>query len=95
MKSVCAIHRVPVKVYPLQDPDFEWPTLETMVASQLEHEAQRLQLMSRGVELVHDWIYWRWTNGAVWIPEMDVGLQLRLYVVAHFGMTGHRGAKNI
>ncbi len=85
---------MPVRVYPLQDPDFEWPTLETMVASQLEHEAERLQLMTRGVELVHDGTCWRWTNGAVWIPEMDAGLQLRLCVVAHFGLAVHRGAKN-
>jgi hypothetical protein len=54
MKKVCAINRVPVKVYPLQDPDFEWPTLETMVDSQLEHEAVHIQLMASGVELVHD-----------------------------------------
>ncbi len=54
MKAVYTIHRVPVMVYPFQDPDFERPTLETMVASQLEHEAERLQLMARGFELVDD-----------------------------------------
>jgi hypothetical protein len=77
MKTVCAIHRVPVKVYPLQDPDFGWPTLETMMASELEHEAGCLQLMASGVELVHDGTCWRRTNGAVLVWLVTEGLGTR------------------
>ncbi|KAH9109965.1 hypothetical protein AeMF1_015085 [Aphanomyces euteiches] len=72
-------------VSPLQSPDFIWPSLPEIVAIQREHPL-RDQFAS-------------WSNerkcfltpaGRVWIPDDSLDLQVRICVVAHAGVAGHR-----
>ncbi|OWY90110.1 hypothetical protein PHMEG_00041912 [Phytophthora megakarya] len=35
---------------------------------------------------------WRDNRGCIWIPDTAIDLQVRVCVVGHFGIAGHRGA---
>jgi hypothetical protein len=76
---------VPLKAAPLEDPNFVWPTFEEIkqlhdVAVQ---ERSQLILTQRGDDV------WITESGVVWVPQDATQMQVRLCVVAHFGIAGH------
>lgn len=77
--------RVPL-ISPLTK-DFVWPNLESIgVAQQFfvsTKYQQEQELVRKGDLLYH--------RGRVWIPNRD-DLRERVLIVAHFGLSGHRGA---
>jgi hypothetical protein len=91
VRNVCAIFRVPLKISPLMDKEFVWPTVD---------EVQRIQEVYvekhghpddvKPPVAVSDGVL-RCTDGALWIPPDAAELQVRLCVIAHFGLAGHRG----
>lgn len=66
--------------------DFEWPTKESIQASQETYASSR----PPNATLV-DKVWHCNPNGAIWIPGADTDLQLRLVIIAHTGAAGHRG----
>jgi hypothetical protein len=81
--------RVPLKAAPLEDPNFIWPTLTEI--KQLQNvavqERSQLLLTQRGDDV------WITESGVVWVPQDVAQMEVRLCVVAHFGMAGHRGVE--
>lgn len=80
------------RVSPLQDSEFIWPSEADIVAE------QRRELSSREPSDVLPSCRWSEEMNVfiteeekIWIPAMSVDLQQRLCVVAHAGLSGHRG----
>jgi RNase H-like domain found in reverse transcriptase/Integrase zinc binding domain len=65
--------------------DFEWPELAVLAAAQAANEETR----PFGLSLIDG--LWRNPAGAIWVPETETDLQLRLCIIAHTGPSGHRG----
>ena len=66
------------------DPEFVWPSLEDVAQSQENYrsDAPKNSTVSNGI---------LYANGKLWIPKQANELQLRIIVVAHTGLAGHRG----
>jgi hypothetical protein len=85
---------VPKKVYrlvsmstaPLQDQDFEWPTFQEILQVQEEYRRFPDNLF---MDLARKCLVTK--NNKVWIPEEAMELKIRLCVIAHAGLAGHRG----
>jgi hypothetical protein len=81
---------------PTEDVDFVWPSAAEVRATQDKYvnslavtdsaESQDL------VQLNKDGLY-RTSEGRIWIPAECTDLQLRICVVGHTGLSGHRGTK--
>jgi RNase H-like domain found in reverse transcriptase/Integrase zinc binding domain len=76
------------------DPDFEWPKASDTIAAQqdslLAGEESHPFLTEAAAEnagLVPS----KLADGAIWIPQSSVSLQLRICVIGHCGRAGHRG----
>ena len=67
---------------------FEWPTLDEIYQTQTDSENQR----PGNLEKVAD--VWRNKEGAIWVPDTALDLQLRLCIIAHTGPSGYRGASS-
>lgn len=67
--------------------DFEWPTEGEII------HTQNQAANSRPADLINQEGLWNNHEGAVWIPNDAVDLQMRLCVIAHTGPSGHRGVK--
>lgn len=66
--------------------EFEWPSLPDIQVSQQAASAQR------PTNLVHrEDVFRHPQTDAIWIPDGDTDLQLRLAIIAHTGVAGHRG----
>ena len=65
--------------------DFEWNTA-TVISTSQQTAASEMPPNLVPVEGL-----WQNPNGAIWIPDSDPDLQLRLCVIAHTGPSGHRG----
>ena len=78
------LFRIPVLPFSSEE-DFEWPSRESISISQKHADSER----PPNLDLVEG----LWCNpmGAVWIPDEDSDLQLRLCIIAHTGPSGHRG----
>ena len=87
-RAICAIRQVPMEYSPMLNANFVWPTTQEVQQVQQEHAASRPSDTSEDTNGL-------WSNSAnqIWIPEEAANLQLRLCVVAHFGVGGHRGIK--
>lgn len=82
-----------VPLNPTEAKDFDWPTPAKL------HDAQE-EAIEAGLEAVpesgsfDDQGLWRvGIGGPVWVPEGATQLQLRLCIIAHAGLAGHRGVK--
>ncbi len=87
--TICAIFRVPLKAAPLEDPNFVWPTLEEIkqLPDVAVQERSQLLLTQRGNDV------WITESGVVWVLQDVTQMQVQLFVVAHFGIAGHRGVE--
>lgn len=65
--------------------DFDRPTMEWIEAS------KRLHLVSRPNYFWLTLGVFCGPDGAIWIPDRNEGLQIRLAIIAHIGANGHRG----
>ncbi|KAF0712314.1 hypothetical protein As57867_004858, partial [Aphanomyces stellatus] len=99
---ICPIVHVPLKISPLRSPEFVWPTMAEIVEAQVQAASELLDgtAGTSGQDFVEELVDWgggvevpmlKTTTGAVWIPSSAADLQMRLCVVAHFGVGGHRG----
>ena len=73
---------------PLLDLDFRWPT---------DTEVQKLQMKAKDAGektpiLTRERGLYVTSSKAVWIPETEIRMQLRICVIVHCGRGGHRGA---
>lgn len=81
-----AIHRLLcIPALPITFEDFEWPTTESIRASQKKNATT-----SPVISTLDNEICQCATSGAFWIPEDDTDLQLRLDIIAQDGTAGHR-----
>jgi hypothetical protein len=70
---------------PLDDLDFEWPTLSAVLTVQNQHAVDRPRDAKGDAE--DGWFI----DGRLWIPSKAESLIQRLLVVAHCGAQAHRG----
>lgn len=74
-------------IFPQTSEETDWPDLDALRLSQqnaLGTRPSECKIDSRGVS--------RFSSGAIWIPDSDRCMQLRLLIAAHTGIGGHRGA---
>ena len=65
----------------------EWPDMQNFRGSQAQQDGdQKIVLKFDAVDRL-----WK-MNDRIWIPSADKELQLKLMVVSHCGIMGHRGA---
>ncbi|POM64769.1 Chromodomain containing hypothetical protein [Phytophthora palmivora] len=86
LPHICAIRLVPYEYSPTLQEDFKWPTFSDVIDSQggaVRPGDMDLTADTHGVL--------RLTAGQIWIPAEDGLLQLRICIVGHFGVAGHRG----
>ena len=80
-----AVFQAPVAPY--EDESFTWPTAKDVAISQKKYikkeDISKLKKNPSGL-LVNE-------QGSVWIPSGDTDLKLRLCIVGHCGLGGHRG----
>ncbi|OWZ02820.1 LOW QUALITY PROTEIN: Chromodomain protein [Phytophthora megakarya] len=81
-KTICAIWQVPVPLSPQLDGDFVWPTQQEIAS--VQHTAATPSTMTQTEEDSRQ-------SGRIWIPDNAIDLQVRVCVVGHFGIAGHRG----
>ncbi|GMF18369.1 unnamed protein product [Phytophthora fragariaefolia] len=88
MRTLLVVNRVS----PLTETDFVWPSELDIVTE------QRQQLAARDPSDALPLCRWNedlglfvTASGRIWIPEQCVDLQQRLCVLAHAGLSGHRG----
>ena len=82
------------QISPMDSPDFQFPSLETIVISQEQYyqETETIELDSRKFTKENGVL----CNGEIiLIPEQDSALILRLCIIAHCGTAGHRGIRAI
>ena len=81
-----ALFRAPLA--PSLDPDYKWPSAQDVLAAQQElkdsEDCSKLSVNSDG--LLSN------TAGLVWVPKHAQLLQIRITIVGHCGIGGHRGA---
>ncbi|KAE9348445.1 hypothetical protein PR003_g6408 [Phytophthora rubi] len=83
--TIAAIHLVSLPVSPQLDDSFVWPTLEQVKVTQAT--AQPPVSSTTGPDqIVRD------ADGRIWLPAEATDLQLRICIVGHFGVAGHRSA---
>ena len=102
LKSVCALMNVPM-VSPMQEKDFDWPSMDEIKEAQRDsRKKQELWWNESTKDMCRQWAgvtedsegYWRTESGALWIPAGVPDLKIRLCVVAHYGLGGHRGVES-
>lgn len=76
---------VTIPPFPTTFKDFDWPARDDIICSQEQHSGSRPATVQTLKELLC------FPSGAVWVPDEDTALQLRLCVIAHTGAAGHRG----
>ena len=76
------------RVSPLREPEFEWPAM-----SEIKAEQKKARDRGEGADAVWDdeQECWRDLQSKIWVPKAAIELQERLCVVAHAGLSGHRG----
>ncbi|KAH9100833.1 hypothetical protein Ae201684P_007025 [Aphanomyces euteiches] len=94
--TICPIVHVPLKISPPRNEEFVWPSMAEIVDAQLravgEDAVPEVQLVGSHVLVAGEQFpVLKMASDAVWIPLSEGELQMRLCVVAHFGMSGHRG----
>ncbi|KAE8909796.1 hypothetical protein PF003_g6179 [Phytophthora fragariae] len=74
------------RLRPLQDDQFEWPTLESIQEAQAsaENPGSGFEKDEQGV-----WV----ADGKIWLPSSREDLILRVMIIAHCGTRAHRGAE--
>ena len=80
---------VPGLVQPLMRPDFEWPKIDDIIASQQKYYSSDSFSAESVSFTLSDSIY-KTSEGIIWVPDEDFLLQYRLLVIAHAGCAGHR-----
>jgi transposase InsO family protein len=88
-KDTTTLCRLTIPLHPKLE-DFSWPTLDEIEKSQQRHlpNNKRTDIMRRN----QDTHYTTQANPDIfWIPEDDVELKHRLMIIAHCGLSGHRG----
>ena len=84
-----------VKLFPMQDDAFAFPTIDEIKQSQARYASEvqtRGDLFAKSDGTIY--FYDRKRNECthrVWVPEADEALLLRLLIVAHNGRAGHTG----
>lgn len=86
---VAALFHAPVA--PQHDPDFSWPSLAENTATQRSADEEQRENQTLHEE---DGLY-KTDKDQVWIPSDAEHLQLRICVIGHCGIAGHRGYKAI
>lgn len=82
VQTVCAIYLKPRPLSLSLKSDFVWPTIGEIVKTQQAAKTQLDQQLD-GV--------CRTESGKIWIPDEASELQVRLCIVAHFGIGSHHG----
>lgn len=67
--------------------DFDWPSRSEVHAVQMTYETIRPKNLALEDNL------WKYPDGATWIPNDSIDMQLRLCIIAHTGPSGHRGVQ--
>jgi hypothetical protein len=81
-----ALKTLPRTASVIHSEDFSWPSLEEIVNKQNGVEPDH----SLGCAAVDG--VWKSVSGQIWVPTDD--LRIRLLVIAHMGMSGHRRKRN-
>ena len=93
--SVNRLRFKPGQVNILQNKDFQWPSLTEIARLQESHlkfAPPKTKLIDRLIQLGTRTTTLKCTeNGRIWVPNED--LRVRLCVIAHAGLAGHRGIK--
>ncbi|OWY94851.1 hypothetical protein PHMEG_00035302 [Phytophthora megakarya] len=84
-KTVCAIRQVSLPLSPQLDESFVWPTFKEIEVAQSGASPPSTMSKLTGDSL------WRDDEQRIWIPDDAAELQMRVSVVGHFGIAGHRG----
>ncbi|ETO66354.1 hypothetical protein F444_16481 [Phytophthora nicotianae P1976] len=84
--TICAIRHLQMPLSPQLDAEFAWPLLEEV------HRAQESASPPEGAHKSDDNSIWLVKGDKIWIPEKMSELQLRICVVGHFGVAGHRAS---
>ncbi|RAW36593.1 hypothetical protein PC110_g7144 [Phytophthora cactorum] len=77
--------RLVQQLRPVDDPEFEWPTLAAVCVVQQQHSVERPRHATRDDD--NGWF----VENKLWIPSKAQSLIQRLLVVAHCGSQAHRG----
>jgi Integrase zinc binding domain len=85
---VSAIFLAPLA--PTTDEDFVWPTLREIRTVQDDASVDDAEPLVTQANLSTDGLY-RLHKGRIWIPSCADDLQLRICIVGHTGLGGHRG----
>ncbi|OWZ13492.1 hypothetical protein PHMEG_00013169 [Phytophthora megakarya] len=88
-KTMCAIRQVPLPLSPQLDESFVWSTFKVIEVAQSGASPPSTMNKSTGDSL--------WRDGAqrIWIPGDSAELQMRVCIVGHFGIAGHRGVASV
>ncbi|OWZ02136.1 LOW QUALITY PROTEIN: hypothetical protein PHMEG_00026351, partial [Phytophthora megakarya] len=84
--DIAGDENVPVPLWSQLDGDFVWPTQQEIASVQRTAAIPSTMTKTEGDSL------WRDNRGRIWIPDTAIDLQVRVCVVGHFGIAGHRGA---
>ncbi|KAH9110622.1 hypothetical protein LEN26_013685 [Aphanomyces euteiches] len=71
------------KIRPLDDPEFIWPDIDSIIDAQQRHTAPRTAILHEDGML--------YLRDRIWIPDEAYDLLTRLLIIAHRGSMGHRG----
>lgn len=89
MKRIKAVRQqtapTKVRLRPLDDEDFVWPTLEELCTVQAQYERPAGSSTAEDGTIT--------LGGRIWVPSEASELIQRLCIVAHCGAQGHRGQK--
>ncbi|GMF65957.1 unnamed protein product [Phytophthora lilii] len=86
-RTVCAIRQVPLPLSPQLEENFVWTTMKAIFEVQNDATPPKDIKRSTTDLLLRD------ERGRIWIPDDAVDMQMRICVVGHFGIAGHRGMK--
>ena len=87
LKTICSLLVQSAEQMVPSAEKIEWPNMENFRGSQAQNDGdQKIGLKFDAVDRL-----WK-MNDHVWIPSADKDLQLKLMVVSHCGIMGHRGA---
>ncbi|KAF4147750.1 Integrase zinc binding domain [Phytophthora infestans] len=83
--TICGIRLERLPLSPQLEESFVWPTHQEILAAQKE------AVPPSGVSQPSEDALWTDDHGKVWIPDVATSLQVRVCVVGHFDIAGHRG----
>ena len=87
LRTVCSLITRAEQIVPSPS-DFAWPTIGAYRESQERSKSPRTHLSLDTADKL-----WK-KRGLIWVPEDDPEMQLKVMVVSHCGLCGHRGQES-